>query len=101
MANFEIIRDLCENRGITIRALASRVGLTDVSVHQLIKKGSTNTATLEAIAKELDVSAGCFFGASAEPVLPASPINDLHEIIKSQQRTIENLSETVKLLTNK
>jgi transcriptional regulator with XRE-family HTH domain len=61
MANFLIIRDLCEKKKITIRELAAKVGMQDISIHQLIKKGKTNTETLEKIAEILDVPVGIFF----------------------------------------
>jgi DNA-binding Xre family transcriptional regulator len=35
----------------TIRELATKVGMQDISIHQLIKKGKTNTETLEKIAE--------------------------------------------------
>jgi transcriptional regulator with XRE-family HTH domain len=61
MANFQIIKDLCEKKNITIRELATRIGMRDEAVHHLVKKGSTNTSTLEKIAQELDVPVGYFF----------------------------------------
>jgi transcriptional regulator with XRE-family HTH domain len=61
MANFLIIRDLCERKQITIRELAAKVGMQDISIHQLIKKGKTNTETLKKIADVLDVPVGIFF----------------------------------------
>jgi transcriptional regulator with XRE-family HTH domain len=61
MANFLYIKDLAEKKGITLRELAERAGIKYTSLYTLMKKGSTNTATLESIAKVLDVSAGYFF----------------------------------------
>jgi SOS-response transcriptional repressor LexA len=61
MSNFKIIKELAEGQKMTIRSLASRIGMTAESLHALIKKGSTNTSTLEAIANELGVPTGIFF----------------------------------------
>lgn len=61
MANFKIIRELCEQKKITIRELASRVGIKENAVHKIIQNGSTNTKTIEEIAKVFDVSVGIFF----------------------------------------
>ncbi|MDR1180999.1 MAG: helix-turn-helix domain-containing protein [Bacteroidales bacterium] len=61
MANLLLIRTLSKERNITIRELANRVGIGEAALQSLIKNGSTNTSTLERIAKELNVSAGCFF----------------------------------------
>ena len=46
---------------MTIRELAQRIGRDESSIQSAIRRGSTNTATIEAIAKELCVSAGIFF----------------------------------------
>jgi transcriptional regulator with XRE-family HTH domain len=54
------IRDLAERKEITLREVAKRAGIGESAIHALIKKGSTNTTTLESIAKALDVSAGYF-----------------------------------------
>ena len=40
MANFQIIRDLCEKKNISIRDLAAMVKMKDGSIHNLIKTGS-------------------------------------------------------------
>ena len=61
MANLGLIKELCEQSGMTIRSLASKVDLTDTSIHQMIRNGATNTSTLEKIAEVLGVSAGVFF----------------------------------------
>jgi transcriptional regulator with XRE-family HTH domain len=61
MSNFSIIRDLCGEKKITIRELASRIGKDESSIQSLMRTGTTNTSTLEAIAKELDVPVGIFF----------------------------------------
>jgi hypothetical protein len=39
--------------------------MSDISIHSLIKKGATNTSTLEAIARELEVPVGTFFDGDA------------------------------------
>jgi DNA-binding Xre family transcriptional regulator len=62
MANLLLIRSLTKEQNITIRELASRVGIGEAALQALIKSGSTNTSTLERIAKELNVSPSIFFG---------------------------------------
>ncbi len=93
MANLTIIRDLCEHNKITIRELASRIGRDETTIQSAIRRGSTQTATLEAIAKELGVSAGVFFDGF-QP-LPHSDLrreNDyLKELLKEKERLIEVL----------
>ena len=51
MANLLLIRDLCEKNKIKIRELASRIGKEESSIQSMIRTGSTNTKTLEAIAE--------------------------------------------------
>ena len=61
MANFKVIRDLCEAKKITIRELASRIGVKENTVHKVIQNNSTSTTTIEDIAKVLEVPVGVFF----------------------------------------
>lgn len=61
MADLTIIRNLCRERSITIRELAQRIGRDESSLQSAIRRGTTNTHTLELIARELGVSAGIFF----------------------------------------
>ena len=65
MANFKIIRDLCKQKRITIRELANRVGIGDAALHKIIQNNSTNTTTIEDIAKVLEVEVGIFFDSDS------------------------------------
>lgn len=51
MANLLLIRELCERNNMTIRELAKRIGRDESSVQSAIRRGSTNTTTVELIAK--------------------------------------------------
>lgn len=66
MANLLLIRDLCEINKIKIRELASRIGKDESTIQSMIRAGSTNTKTLEAIAEVFNVSPGIFFDNSSE-----------------------------------
>jgi transcriptional regulator with XRE-family HTH domain len=61
MADFQIIRDLAEKKKITLREIADRIGIGEGAMQKLIKNGSTNTKTIEDIAKVLEVPVGVFF----------------------------------------
>jgi len=61
MANLFIIRDLSEKKKITIRKVAEQIGITEGALQNMMKKGSTNTSTLEKIARILEVPVGYFF----------------------------------------
>lgn len=65
MANLLLIRDLCERKKMTIRELSQRIGRDESSIQSAIRRGSTNSTTIELIAKELGVSAGIFFDGFA------------------------------------
>lgn len=94
MANLILIRDLCERKKMTIRELANRIGRNESSIQSIIRKGSTNSATIELIAKELGVSAGIFFDgfkAGESTAELQREISHLKELLKEKERTIEIL----------
>lgn len=96
MANFLIIRDLCEKNKIKIRELASRIGKDESSIQSMIRTGSTNTKTLEAIAKVFNVSPGIFFENPSENKTEKSLNKDaeiayLKKILEEKERLIQVL----------
>jgi len=100
MANFTIIRDIAESKGMTIRELAGIVGMTDISIHTMIKNGSTNTTTLEKIAKALDVPIGIFFGENIDKSIGHKTNGDNSPIsgnIKVKSNTIELEKAKIKI----
>lgn len=94
MANLILIRDLCERKKMTIRELAQKIGRNESSIQSAIRRGTTNSTTIELIAKELGVSAGIFFdgfdGGEATAELRRE-IAHLQELLKEKERTIEIL----------
>ena len=93
MANLLIIRDLCERKKITIRELAQRIGRDESSIQSAIRRGSTNSTTIELIAKELGVSPGVLFdGYTADDTKDLQrEIDHLKELLKEKERLIEVL----------
>lgn len=69
MANFVIIRELCERRGYTLTGLSERIGLSKDALQKIIAKGSTNTGTAERIAEALGVPPAIFFDGYPEHLL--------------------------------
>ena len=61
MANLQRIKDLAEERKISVRELAERVGLKENQIHVMCRTNSTKIDTLERIAKGLGVSVSYFF----------------------------------------
>lgn len=96
MANLTIIRGLCERKKMTIRELAQRIGRDESSIQSAIRRGSTNTGTLELIAKELGVSAGVFFdGYTADDSKEMSKeIEHLEALLREKERLIEVLMDS-------
>ena len=96
MANLLLIRDLCERNKIKIRELASRIGKDESSIQSMIRKVSTNTKTLEAIAEVFDVSPGIFFDNPLESNTEncfnkEAEIAYLKKILEEKERLIQVL----------
>jgi transcriptional regulator with XRE-family HTH domain len=114
MGNFQLIKDLCEERHMSIRDLASRIEMRDKSLYDLIRHGSTNTTRLEAIAKELGVPAGIFFdgwpgdGGVKQSVRQSQNVKqvaqvgskDMMEILREKDRQIAQLIELLEAEKN-
>lgn len=98
MANLILIRRLCSERGITIRELAQRIHRDESSIQSAIRRGSTNSGTLELIARELGVSAGIFFDGFSSPKTAALRVEIAHlkELLKEKERTINLLMKMQK-----
>lgn len=96
MANLLLIRNLCERNKIKIRELASRIGKDESSIQSMIRTGSTNTKTLEAIAEVFNVSPGIFFNSPVEDNTENSLTKDaeiayLKKILEEKERLIQVL----------
>ena len=94
MANLILIRDLCEKRKMTIRELATKIGRNECSIQSAIRRGSTNTSTVESIADALGVSAGIFFDGYTDENEMAEfkrEIDHLKELLEEKERTIQIL----------
>lgn len=95
MANLLLIRDLCEINKIKIRELASRIGKDESTIQSMIRAGSTNTKTLEAIAEVFNVSPGIFFDNPSEnntgTNLNKEEIAYLKKLLEEKERLIQVL----------
>jgi len=79
-----------------IRELASRIGKDESSIQSMIRTGSTNTKTLEAIAEVFNVSPGIFFDNPLESNTENSlnkeaEIAYLKKILEEKERLIQVL----------
>lgn len=58
------IRELCERKGVTMKQAALDLGMTEQSLHKIIKSNSTKIDTLLAISAYFDVEPAYFFDSS-------------------------------------
>ena len=66
MANLKLIKDIAEERGISIRRLSEQTGISLNQIHLMCRTNSTKIQTLEAIAKALGVRVSVFFDESED-----------------------------------
>lgn len=60
-ANFKIIKKIAEEKGITLKWLADRVGISQQGLSFILKENTTKVDTLIKIANELQVPISSFF----------------------------------------
>lgn len=61
MANLSLIRDLCNSKGITLKELAKKAGLSETGLQRILNSESLKVETLEKIARGLKVPVTLFF----------------------------------------
>lgn len=64
MVHLEKIRDLCDKKNVTMKQAASDLGMTEQSLHKIIKANSTKIDTLLAISEYFKVEPAYFFDSS-------------------------------------
>jgi len=107
-AQFQRIRTLAEERGITLSELAERVNMTPTGIGLLIKNNSAMSGNLVKIANELGVPVGAFFdGYEEAPVSKTDNQSDLQaviaqkdEIIAQKDKIIEQKDAIINILTS-
>lgn len=78
---------------MTIRELAQRIGKDESTIQSAIRRGSTNTGTLEKIAEALEVPAGIFFDDYVPSKSNEIQLENTHlkELLKEKERLIDVL----------
>ena len=61
MVHLERIKELCEKKNVTMKQAAVELGMTEQSLHKIIKANSTKIDTLLSIAQYFNVEPGYFF----------------------------------------
>lgn len=100
MFDFEkILRE----KAVTQTELAKRVGMATQNLSRLIKSDDIKVSTLLKISNALSMHPADFFNEKYCSIKFDNTISTCtdSDVLKSQQRTIENLSETIKNLTSK
>jgi transcriptional regulator with XRE-family HTH domain len=62
--NYQLIKTLCQKKGLTLEALAEDVGMSRTGLNTSLKNGTLKVDTLEKISKKLNVSPSHFFGST-------------------------------------
>lgn len=61
MVHLERIKELCEKKNVTMKQAAIELGMTEQSLHKIIKANSTKIDTLITMAQYFNVEPGYFF----------------------------------------
>lgn len=61
MVHLERIKELCEKKNVTMKQAAVELGMTEQSLHKIIKANSTKIDTLLSMAQYFNVEPAYFF----------------------------------------
>lgn len=89
----EEVRKKLVASGYKMITVANAMGIIPQNLQSLFKSDDIKTGSLEKIAEAINKDITFFYDTQS------TPVNS--KLIESQQRTIENLSETIKNLTSK
>ncbi len=92
------IKELCEERGLTQKELAEKLGITDISLNKTLRGEYPQLQTLEKIARQLDVEVWQLFTRSQS--------SDFMALVKDGAKyyhanSLIELEEVVKEIKNK
>jgi DNA-binding helix-turn-helix protein len=102
----ERLRQVIENKGITPYQLSAKTNVSQATLSRILANSTTKPSikTVEVIADYLQISREWLLTGNGDMHTKSesdASFSDLLAVIVSQQRTIENLSETIKNLTSK
>lgn len=64
----ELIKELCKNRQISIKNLATNVGISEPTLYRCIRMNQIQAEILEKIAQVLNISVSAFFDESVTDI---------------------------------
>lgn len=84
MINLQKIKELCQNKNVTVKQAAFDLGMTEQAMHKIIKTNSTKIETLISIAQYFNVEPTYFFDNDSEENKPIIPVSreELNGLIK-------------------
>ncbi len=85
--NFNKIKTICEEKGLTIPALADNIGISEAGLYQSFRNQSMKVDILEKIAKVLDTPIWIFFDLD-----PEAQLEPLRKEIKYYKDKLEDIS---------
>ena len=102
----ERLRQVIENKGIAPYQLSAKTNVSQATLSRILANSTTKPSikTVEVIADYLQISREWLLTGNGDMHTKSesdASFSDLLAVIASQQRTIENLSETIKNLTSK
>lgn len=61
MANYNIIREICKLKGLTLKDLSEKTKISETGIQKILNSDSTKVKTLEKIASALEIPISQFF----------------------------------------
>jgi transcriptional regulator with XRE-family HTH domain len=98
--NFNKIREYCEQRKITIPELASRIGISEPGLYQVLRNKSMKVDLLEKIAGVLEFPLWSFFDLDPEKEIKLE-IDRLQNENDAMSKELDYKSEEIMKLRNK
>lgn len=89
--NLLIIRNLCKSNEVSMRSVASYIGMSEQNFHRCIKTNKIDAETLHQIAQFFHISINDFFDEDAGAIFS----NNENYLLKEYKRENELLKELV------
>lgn len=95
MANYQLIRDICKEKGFSLKQLAEAIGITEPGLQKLLRTKSTKISTLESIAQQLEVPINQFFSDDPNDRLYFSEEEISNLLKKMEIAQMKSFSESI------
>jgi transcriptional regulator with XRE-family HTH domain len=103
MANFQKIKEIAKERGISLGAIAEQIGMTPTGLSLVMKTNKTMTDKIEMIAKLLHVKVGVFFDEESDTSISPANVDEqvayYKELLAQKDKIIEQKDQIINILT--